>query len=176
MREAGIEDSPFADRERMAFLVLFLSRLARIAGAGRTGIPSDQAREPIHPAAYQMMHLMDERMADAWSIQELASAVHLEGAYCIRVFKKATGLSPIAYLSRCRAERAAALLLRTDLPIASIAGQIGWPDQNYFARRFRAHFGISATEYRTRFSSVAHGFAGAAEANIRDAPRLIRSS
>lgn len=176
IQEVGIEDSPFADRERMAFLVLFLSRLARIAGSGGSGIPPELAREPLHPAAYQMMHLMDERIADAWSIQKLASAVHLEGAYCIRVFKKATGLSPIAYLSRCRAERAASLLLRTDLPIAAIADQIGWTDQNYFARRFRAHFGISATEYRARFSPEFHGVVGVAEANIRDAPRLIKSS
>jgi AraC family L-rhamnose operon transcriptional activator RhaR len=122
-----------------------------------------------------MMHLMDERMADAWSIPKLASAVHLEGAYCIRVFKKATGLSPIAYLSRCRAERAATLLLRTDLPVAAIADQIGWPDQNYFARRFRAHFGISATEYRARFTPDFHGVSGTAEANIRDAPRFNKS-
>ena len=27
-----------------------------------------------------------------------------------------------------------------------------WPDQNYFARRFKAHFGLSATSYRARFA------------------------
>jgi AraC family L-rhamnose operon transcriptional activator RhaR len=176
MRESGLEDTPFADRECMAVLVLFLTRLARIAAADVVSAHRAHAPAPIHPAASRMMHLMEERIADSWSIQELAEAVHLEGAYCIRVFKQATGLSPIAYLSRCRAERAATLLLRSDLPIAEIALQIGWADQNYFARRFRAHFGISATEYRARFSPTRYGFGGDAEAKISEAPRLIRSS
>jgi AraC family L-rhamnose operon transcriptional activator RhaR len=27
------------------------------------------------------------------------------------------------------------------------------PDQNYFGRRFKAHYGLSATTYRKRFAS-----------------------
>ncbi|MCO8269563.1 AraC family transcriptional regulator [Actinoplanes sp. TRM 88003] len=36
--------------------------------------------------------------------------------------------------------------------VRAIAEKVGWPDQNYFARRFRAHYGLTATEYRTRFT------------------------
>lgn len=32
---------------------------------------------------------------------------------------------------------------------------VGWPDQDYFARRFRAHYGLSATTYRARFATSA---------------------
>jgi hypothetical protein len=32
---------------------------------------------------------------------------------------------------------------------------VGWPDQNYFARRFKAHYGLSATTYRARFATSA---------------------
>ncbi|WP_233358643.1 helix-turn-helix domain-containing protein [Thermomonospora amylolytica] len=48
-------------------------------------------------------------------------------------------------------ERAASLLLHTDQPITRIGQAVGWADQNYFARRFKAHYGLTATTYRRRF-------------------------
>jgi AraC family L-rhamnose operon transcriptional activator RhaR len=44
------------------------------------------------------------------------------------------------------------LLLHSDQPITCIGREVGWPDQNYFARRFKAHYGLSATTYRGRFA------------------------
>jgi AraC family L-rhamnose operon transcriptional activator RhaR len=58
----------------------------------------------------------------------------------------------MAYLSRLRVEFAAALLLHTDQSITQIGEAVGWPDANYFARRFKAHYGLSASAYRARFS------------------------
>jgi AraC family L-rhamnose operon transcriptional activator RhaR len=58
----------------------------------------------------------------------------------------------MAYLSRFRVETAAAMLLHTDQPVAQIGHSVGWPDQNYFARRFKAHYGLAASTYRARFS------------------------
>jgi AraC family L-rhamnose operon transcriptional activator RhaR len=49
-------------------------------------------------------------------------------------------------------ETAAAMLLHTDQPVAQIGHSVGWPDQNCFARRFRAHDGLAASTYRERFS------------------------
>ena len=58
----------------------------------------------------------------------------------------------MAYLARHRVEKAAELLLDTDEPVTQIGRSVGWPDQNYFARRFKAHFGLTATAYRSRFA------------------------
>jgi AraC family L-rhamnose operon transcriptional activator RhaR len=56
----------------------------------------------------------------------------------------------MAYLAARRAEFAATLLLRADYPVALVGKSIGWPDPSYFARRFKAHFGLSATAFRER--------------------------
>jgi AraC family L-rhamnose operon transcriptional activator RhaR len=56
----------------------------------------------------------------------------------------------MAWLARQRAEKAAVLLLTTDKAIAAIGREVGWHDPNYFARRFRAAFGISARQYRNQ--------------------------
>ena len=58
-------------------------------------------------------------------------------------------------LGQARAEHAATLLLHSDQPVTCIGQSVGWPDQNYFARRFRAHYGLSATTYRARFATSA---------------------
>ena len=59
----------------------------------------------------------------------------------------------MAYLAQVRAEHAAVMLLHSDEPITSISRAVGWPDQNYFARRFKAHYGLSATTYRKQFAT-----------------------
>jgi AraC family L-rhamnose operon transcriptional activator RhaR len=131
-------------------LALFLSAMAR--AVGRDTGDDDEPSGPTHPAVITAMRVMESRLAHRWTLTELATSLHLTPGYLVRLFKSATGLPPIAYLNRHRVEVAASLLLHTDEPITHIGNSVGWPDQNLFARRFRAHFGLSATTYRARFS------------------------
>ncbi|BEL04779.1 hypothetical protein Q0Z83_029700 [Actinoplanes sichuanensis] len=72
--------------------------------------------------------------------------------HLVRLFKTATGMPPMAHLARQRIELAAARLLHTDEPIGQVGESVGWPDPNYFARRFRSPYGLSASTYRARFT------------------------
>jgi AraC family L-rhamnose operon transcriptional activator RhaR len=131
-------------------LSLFLSALARVVA--RDGGDAEEPTRPTHPAVVHAMRLMEARPEHRWTLRELADRLHLAPGYLVRLFKCATGLPPMAYLSRHRVERAANLLLHTDHSIAHIAREVGLPDQNYFARRFKVHFGLSASVYRARFT------------------------
>ncbi|GIE98530.1 AraC family transcriptional regulator [Paractinoplanes rishiriensis] len=127
-------------------LLLFLSCLAReIAEPG-------ERSDATHPAVLDGMRMMEEKPAYHWTLTELATELHVAPGYLVRLFKSATGLPPMAYLSRHRVELAAARLLHTDQPINRIGESVGWPDQNYFARRFKSHYGLSASTYRERFT------------------------
>jgi AraC family L-rhamnose operon transcriptional activator RhaR len=128
-------------------LCLFLGHLAR-AAAGPRGPGS--LGGSTHPAVLRAMQLLEARPAHPWSLDELAAELHLHPSSLVRLFKKATGLPPMAYLTRYRVETAAELLLHTPRPVGEIAETVGWPDQNYFARRFKAHYGLTATTYRAR--------------------------
>jgi AraC-like DNA-binding protein len=110
------------------------------------------AAGPAHRAVGQAMRLLEAAPERHWTLTELADELHLAPGYLVRLFKAGTGLPPMAYLARLRAETAAALLLHTDQPVTAIGRAVGWPDQNYFARRFKAHYGLSATTYRNRFA------------------------
>ncbi|MFI0350180.1 helix-turn-helix domain-containing protein [Actinomadura sp. 9N407] len=130
-------------------LTLFLSQLARAVAEQRG---SETGTGPTHPAVAQAMRLLEARPAYRWTLTELADELHLAPRYLVRIFKNATGLPPMAYLAQHRVEKAAYLLLHTDQSITHIGRAVGWADQNHFARRFKAHYGLTATTYRQRFT------------------------
>lgn len=148
----GIENPPHASVEQAAVLSLLLVELARALGPefaaakSRKAVPSEAVRHSIE--------MMKSRPSHNWTIEEMSRACHLNRHYFMRVFKSETGLSPMAYLARHRAERAAMLLLDTQLPVNEVATDVGWSDPNYFARRFKEHFGLSASDYRARFARL----------------------
>lgn len=149
--------------ERLAHLLMFIGQLARVVPCDNEQQEIDmsapaqstlaQAIPRVHGAVREGMRLLENDPAHAWTLGELASLLHLDRCHLARIFKSGSGLSPMAYLARCRAERAATLLLRTDESIPHIAREVGWPDPNYFARRFKAHFGLSAGQYRAQFTA-----------------------
>ncbi|GAB2571552.1 AraC family transcriptional regulator [Paractinoplanes abujensis] len=132
--------------DQIAQVVLALGCVARAVGA-------DVRSEPQHPAVVEVMRRIESDPARNWTLAELSDGLHLAPGYLVRRFKSVTGLPPVAFLARHRVELAAEMLLHTDRTVRAIAESVGWPDQNYFARRFRAHYGLTATDYRTRFTS-----------------------
>jgi transcriptional regulator GlxA family with amidase domain len=113
-----------------------------------------RARFPSgHPAVREAVALLESDVARAWTLAELGRAVHLNPRYLVAVFKRDTGLAPMEYAQRLRLERAATLLAESDDPIFRVAQRAGVQDANLFARRFRARFGCTPSQYRTRFRS-----------------------
>ena len=58
-----------------------------------------------------------------------------------RVFRRKTGLSIQAYITRLRMETAERLLASTDLMVKEIASRCGYRSAQYFCRAFAAHRG-----------------------------------
>ncbi len=128
---------------RVARLCLFLTSMA-------DAMPAPEVLPAIPPSVRTSIRLLETDLAREWTISELAAEARCSPEHLIRLFRKAIGLSPYAYLSRCRAERAAALLLQSPAPIAEIAQRVGWSEPCHFARRFRRHYGLTASEFRAR--------------------------
>lgn len=152
MLTAATKDRASGRAERIGCLLRFLALLAPHVGP----MAAAAARaECVHPAVRSGTRFLEESPAQDWTVEQLADRVGVAASYLIRLFRKWTGLPPMAYLARVRLERAAAMLLGTDLPVGEISHRVGWSDQNYFARRFKAHFGISARAYRAKYLASA---------------------
>lgn len=110
-------------------------------------------RRSISPAVRQSVLLMSGDPAAAWTMIDLARRVDVSVPHLHRQFTAEVGTSPMAWLARTRVELAASMLIQDSRPIAEIAHRVGWPDPNYFSRRFREISGDSPTEYRRRFQA-----------------------
>ncbi|HEV2438235.1 MAG TPA: AraC family transcriptional regulator [Verrucomicrobiae bacterium] len=131
-------------------LVLLLGILARnLPVENLPGKPS-----PPNPAISAALKLIDDNPAHDWTLAELAMRTHAPPNYLVRLFRKVAGLPPMAYLRRRRLELATRLLIHSDRPVSEVGDMVGWPDANYFTRRFRAEFGITPTAYRVRHAQV----------------------
>lgn len=132
---------------RLGHLILLLGQLA--AGL-ELGVEQDL---PVstHPAVGSCLRMLEADLAGTWSLARLSEALYLSPAHLTRLFTRQVGLPPIAYLNRLRAERASALLIETDLPVAAVGAEVGWADPSYASRRFRAVFALSPARYRASF-------------------------
>lgn len=105
----------------------------------------------FHPAVEKTVSELEDHPADAWTSTSLAKAVGLDRAYLSRLFKAQVGLGPMAYLAILRADRAASLLRSSELNCGEVGLAVGYADANLFSRRFRARFGVSPSQYRSRW-------------------------
>ena len=71
-----------------------------------------------------------------------------------RRFKRATGMTPIAYVQIVRLEQAKQLLETTDQSIDAIAERVGYEDASFFGRLFHRRVGLTPAEYRRRFRGM----------------------
>jgi AraC-like DNA-binding protein len=123
---------------REAILLLF-QRHARIAEAPAPG------REPWAVVCAKQM--LAERLVDPPSLEQLAAAVNLSPFHFARVFRRATGLPPHAWLQQRRLEQARALL-KGGCSAAGVAAQLGFADQSHLTRQFKQAYGVGPGEYR----------------------------
>jgi AraC-like DNA-binding protein len=87
---------------------------------------------------------------DNWSLDLLARRVGASRTVLAGRFKHLLGLPPIQYLARWRLQLAAQKLKTGELPVKSIADEIGYESEAAFSRAFKRQFGQPPGEWRKR--------------------------
>lgn len=147
-------NTPSALLEARGRLWLFLAVLSKAHAEQRKPqgmVKAKPRKEPErHPVAAEAVEFLENRYALDLSLTDLAREVGMSPPHLTRVFRAMTGLSPMRYLACVRAQRACLLLGESDRNITEIAGAVGWPDPNLFARRFRQIVGVAPSAYRQK--------------------------
>ena len=95
----------------------------------------------------RIKELVDTKIEDDLSLDEMAQSVGLSTAHFARMFRKSTGETPHQFVLRQRIERAKAMLRAPDARILDVAVACGFKTQQHFAQVFRDVCGVSPTEY-----------------------------
>ncbi len=93
---------------------------------------------------------MEMDFAERIPLEELAREAAMSPYHFLRVFERVVGVTPGQYRLRTRLRRAAVLLRRSSLSVASVAAECGFGDLSTFNRQFRRVMRASPNEYRAR--------------------------
>jgi AraC family transcriptional regulator of arabinose operon len=91
---------------------------------------------------------MEETLASAPRVPDLAALVHLSPSRFAHLFRAETGVPPGRYLHTMRMQRARVLLERTFLSVREVMRLVGFRDPSHFARDFRRYHGIPPSAAR----------------------------
>jgi AraC family transcriptional regulator len=106
-------------------------------------------RGGLSPAKLRKIkELMQEKMEEDLSLEEMALTVGLSAAHLSQVFRNTTGLTPHQCLLWFRVQRAKEMLRSAEMRVLDVAIACGFKTQQHFARVFRRMCGASPTEYR----------------------------
>ena len=92
--------------------------------------------------------IIDSQLAFAPSCEELAKKVNISVSKLTKGFNSLFGTSVHAYIIDQRLEKAAGLLLESDLNVSQIATLVGYSKPSNFAAAFKKKYGVIPKNYK----------------------------
>jgi AraC-like DNA-binding protein len=151
----GDSATPLLASSLVSHLALWL--VSRHATAARLEPVADEL--PALQRVRDAEATMRERLDASHRLDVLAAQAGLSRFHFLRLFKRVYGTTPHAHLLKLRAERAAAMLQGTDMPVTAIAFELGFSSTGGLIEAFRQRFGVTPGKARAT--------SGAAGSNLR---------
>lgn len=90
-------------------------------------------------------------LAQNLAIADCAQELEVSVGYLSKRFKKEINKTFTQYVMERRTEKAAELLRSSKLSIQDISAYVGYLDNNYFVKIFKAHYQMTPSEYRNKY-------------------------
>lgn len=111
----------------------------------RADLPEQEAKR-----LYQARQLLQDRLADPPSLDELARLVGTNQPSLSRGFRALFGTTVFGFLREARLRRAHELLTETRTPIKAVALEVGYRNTGDLSRAVKERFGLTPSELRDR--------------------------
>lgn len=141
------------DLKREGYLYLFLSALIHEKHENNSQV------NIVHDYPYQVyvehaLEFIEHNYEKNIKINDIANYIGINRSYLTNSFKKSMSMSPQDYLLNYRMSKACGLLKTTNLPVSTIANQVGYEDPLTFSKVFKKHYEVSPKTYRIQHEDV----------------------
>ncbi|KMS85643.1 hypothetical protein ACZ91_41445 [Streptomyces regensis] len=130
-----------------------------VSAPHRPGGQAQFVKEPMRvdkkPAEESFLQWLGDRVEEPLTLAQLARQANISERSLVRKFRRETGMSVFAWITRERLNRAKALLETTDYRVIEIASMVGFGSYEAFRRNFEADVGVTAVAYRNMFRAAA---------------------
>jgi AraC-like DNA-binding protein len=123
-----------------------LDVLARLFAEALAHQPPRRASHP--PGLLKAEEFVHSHLQEHLTTREAAHALRLSEAYFCRRFHRLTGQTFHAYVAGARTEAAKAALRDTEQSISDVALAVGFQSISDFNRVFKAHAGMTPSQFR----------------------------
>ena len=137
-------NSSYAQDEASLLLTVIWNRLSSIE-------KSKRLRQNFHPALIRAMDYLEEHYAEILAISELAEKAGISQSHLNALFRQETGLSAVAFITRCRLNAARQMLETSGISIQEVMEHCGFRDQSRFGKLFREFTGYTPLVYHKKF-------------------------
>ncbi|MEB5929210.1 helix-turn-helix domain-containing protein [Acinetobacter schindleri] len=98
----------------------------------------------------KLKNFIHENLHKDLSIADLAREANLSEFYFSRMFKQSTGMTPHAFITKKKVDRACELLKMGHLSVNEISAALGFKNQTHFSMLFKRVLGMSPREFKNR--------------------------
>jgi len=153
----GIEDDfvklyeVWSKRERgfrLSAQEIFYSILLKVYLSASKNVTGEDGKYKILSPAIERIY--SSYKSEALTVTSLAGLCYISPTYFRRLFKRAYGTTPTAFIRMLRIDTAASLFETGVDSVKEVAAAVGYEDAKYFSREFKRVKGVSPKEYADR--------------------------
>ncbi|UJF31907.1 helix-turn-helix transcriptional regulator [Paenibacillus hexagrammi] len=126
-------------------LTEFMSFAAPLTGSSR-------GTESIDRILKLLPH-MQQKACEPFTLETWAEMAEVSSYYFCKLFRKATSMTPLNFITLCRIQYAKQRLIEDEsCPVKEIASAAGYPSASYFNQRFQEQEGMTPSEFRQLYA------------------------
>ena len=117
-----------------------------LAEASRSKVSTSERKSPYW--LEQVKEFLHGNFSKSFVFEDVAKVAGVHPVHLARVFRIQNGCTIGEYVRRLRCEFACRQIAATEIPLSEIALAAGFADHSHFTKSFKAHFGLTPSEYR----------------------------